>query len=67
MFKKENKNTLTGGFEPPTFRLTAERSTDWATRATNIMYQPIQKYLGLAYERYQMQYIYYFYLLSNIT
>ena len=22
------KNTLTGGFEPPTFRLTAERSTD---------------------------------------
>ena len=28
-----NKNSLTGGFEPPTFRLTAERSADWATRA----------------------------------
>ena len=27
------KISLTGGFEPPTFRLTAERSTDWATRA----------------------------------
>ena len=30
---EKNKNSLTGGFEPPTFRLTAERSTDWATRA----------------------------------
>ena len=28
------KISLTGGFEPPTFRLTAERSTDWATRAS---------------------------------
>ncbi len=28
------KKSLTGGFEPPTFRLTAERSTDWATRAS---------------------------------
>ena len=24
----KNKNSLTGGFEPPTFRLTAERSAD---------------------------------------
>jgi hypothetical protein len=24
----KSKNSLTGGFEPPTFRLTAERSTD---------------------------------------
>jgi hypothetical protein len=26
--KGKNKNSLTGGFEPPTFRLTAERSAD---------------------------------------
>ena len=25
------------GFEPATFRLTAERSTDWATRAYNYL------------------------------
>ena len=31
------KKPLTGGFEPPTFRLTAERSTDWATRATIVL------------------------------
>ena len=31
--EKRIKNSLTGGFEPPTFRLTAERSADWATRA----------------------------------
>ena len=26
--KNDEKISLTGGFEPPTFRLTAERSTD---------------------------------------
>ena len=27
------KTSLTAGFEPATFRLTVERSTNWATRA----------------------------------
>ena len=33
MIAGDGKKSLTGGFEPPTFRLTAERSADWATRA----------------------------------
>jgi hypothetical protein len=28
MIKEKFKKSLTGGFEPPTFRLTAERSTE---------------------------------------
>ena len=46
------KISLTGGFEPPTFRLTAERSTDWATRAVGFFSATSIKHSGLSVRRF---------------
>ena len=43
--KNRKKKSLTGGFEPPTFRLTAERSADWATRAYSYISYCISLYI----------------------
>ena len=38
ILKKKNKKAPTGGLEPPTTRLRAWRSTDWARRACILLY-----------------------------
>ena len=55
IYIKNNKKPLTGGFEPPTFRLTAERSADWATRADIWFLLDFVKYIGIIF--YQVRFL----------